>query len=243
MRETLRPPCHPDIIQSLTTLADMNRLVCMQIDSSPVRKRHSPQNAREALLDAAFDQMYLYGFRGAGIEEILDKSGVSKGALYHHFGNKTGLGYAVIEERVRPLVMERYLQPFRDSEDPPEGLHRMGQRMEKELLKSGIVERGCPLNNLVQEMSGVEEGFRKRLAAVIEEWRDTIAEGLQAGQAEGTVSREVEPDAASTFIVAVLMGAVGIAKNAQDVVPFDACRRVLDTYIETLRPQAQAAVK
>lgn len=219
----------------------MNRLVCMNRASPPARKRHSPHNAREALLDAAFDQMYQHGFQAAGIEMILAASGVSKGALYHHFGNKTGLGYAVIEERVRPLVRERYLEPFRGSQDPPDALRRMGERMEDELLKTGIVERGCPLNNLVQEMSGVDEGFRTRLADVLEEWRDTIAEGLREGQAEGTVDQAADPGEASTFVVAVLMGAVGFAKNAQDVVPFDACRRVLDGYLETLRPKAATA--
>lgn len=221
----------------------MNRLVCIGPENQPVRKRHSPENAREALLDAAFDQMYLQGFQAAGIEVILAASGVSKGALYHHFGNKTGLGYAVIEERVRPLVRERYIQPFQESDNPPEALRRMGLRMENELLKKGIVERGCPLNNLVQEMSGVDEGFRQRLAAVLEEWRLTIAAGLRAGQAEGTVSRKADPDQAGTFVVAVLMGAVGFAKNAQDVTPFGACRRALDNYLETLRPKTAAAAR
>jgi AcrR family transcriptional regulator len=206
-----------------------------------VRKRHNPEKAREALLDAAFEEMYLHGFRAAGIEVILATSGVSKGALYHHFGNKQGLGYAVVEERVKPLVRERYIQPFRESDDPPEALRRMGRRMEDELRKTGILERGCPLNNLVQEMSGVDEGFRQRLAAILQEWRETIAEGLRGGQEAGTVSQESDPDEAGTFIVAALMGAVGFAKNAQDVLPFDACRRVLDTYLETLQPKTASS--
>ncbi len=187
--------------------------------------------------------MYLHGFRAAGIEVILAASGVSKGALYHHFGNKQGLGYAVIDERVKPLVRERYVRPFQESDDPPEALRRMGQRMENELLKAGIIERGCPLNNLIQEMSGVDEGFRQRLAAVLEEWRNAIADGLRAGQAAGTVSQAADPDEAGTFIVAALMGAVGFAKNAQDLLPFGACRRVLDTYLGTLRPQAGSAAE
>jgi len=182
--------------------------------------------------------MYQNGFQASGIEVILAASGVSKGALYHHFGNKTGLGYAVIEERVRPLVRERYLRPFEESDDPPKALQLMGQRMESELQKTGIVKRGCPLNNLVQEMSGVDEGFRERLASILEEWRATIADGLRSGQAAGKVSRAADVDAASTFVVAALLGAVGFAKNAQDVVPFDACRRALDAYLATLRPQA-----
>ena len=214
----------------------MNRLVCMT-DSTSVQKRQKGKSAREALLDAAFDEMYLHGFRAAGIEVILATSGVSKGALYHNFGNKQGLGYAVVEERVKPLVRERYLQPFNESSDPSEALRRMGQRMEQELLKAGILERGCPLNNLVQEMSGVDDGFRQRLSAILQEWRDTIADGLRRGQADGTVNQEANPEEAGTFVVACLMGAVGFAKNAGDVMPFDLCRRALESYVETLRPQ------
>lgn len=202
----------------------------------------SSLSARETLLDAAFDEMYLHGFRATGIEAVLAASGVSKGALYHHFGNKQGLGYAVVEERVKPLVRERYLQPFLASDDPPEGLRWMGRRMEDELLKVGILERGCPLNNLVQEMSGVDEGFRQRLAAILREWRDTIADGLRSGQIAGTVNKEADPDQAATFIVAALMGAVGFAKNAQDILPFDACRRAIDAYVETLRPRLESSI-
>jgi len=75
-------------------------------------------DSREALLDAAFSEMYLHGFRATGIEVVLSASGVSKGALYHHFGSKQGLGYAVVEERVAPLVRDRYIKPFRESSDP-----------------------------------------------------------------------------------------------------------------------------
>jgi TetR/AcrR family transcriptional repressor of nem operon len=209
----------------------------MQTARTATRKPRERDTAREALLDAAFDEMYLHGYRAAGIEAILAQSGVSKGALYHHFGNKQSLGYAVVEERVRPLVRERYIKPFRESADPPQALKRMGERMEYELTRTGILQRGCPLNNLIQEMSGVDDGFRQRLASILKEWRDTIANGLRTGQAAGTVNRKADPDEAGTFIVAVLMGAVGFAKNAQDVLPFESCRRVLDGYVETLRPK------
>ncbi len=192
-------------------------------------------DAREALLDAAFDEMYLHGFRAAGIEVILAISGVSKGSLYHHFGNKHGLGYAVIEERVKPLVRERYLAPFLEAEDPAEGLKEMGRRMEEELMKTGILERGCPVNNLVQEMSGVDEGFRQRLAEILEEWQGTVADGLRRGQEAGTVNRDIDPREAATFVVATYLGAVGFAKNALDVMPFDLCRRAVEGYITTLQ--------
>ncbi len=191
---------------------------------------------REALLDAAFAEMYMNGFRAAGLDAILATTGLTKGALYHHFGSKQGLGYAVVEERVKPLVRERYIGPFRGADDPIEGLQRMGARMQEELEKEGILLMGCPVNNLVTEMSGVDEGFRRRLAEILEEWKITIADGLRRGQEAGLVRPDIEADAVATFYVASYQGACGYAKNAHDITPFEACRSGLDAHLESLRP-------
>lgn len=203
------------------------------------RTRRDPERTRQVLLDAAFDEMYLNGFRTAGLDAILAEAGVTKGSLYHHFGNKQELGYAVVEERVKPLVRERYVHPFKGTEDPIRAVQAMGLRMEEELLNVGILARGCPVNNLVQEMSGVDEGFRRRLAEILDDWTDTVADGLRHGQANGTVDPDADPEAVATFVVASYQGAVGFAKNARDIKPFTACRKRIDNYIETLRPALQ----
>ncbi len=177
---------------------------------APSHPRRDAEATREALLEAAFNEMYMNGFRAASLDAILTATGLTKGALYHHFGSKQGLGYAVVEERVRPLVRERY--------------------------KKGILLMGCPVNNLVTEMSGVDEGFRRRLAEILEEWKATIAEGLRRGQASGLVRSDIDPVAVATFYVASYQGACGFAKNAHDITPFEACRNGLDNHLESLRP-------
>ena len=208
--------------------------------AKPHRSRRDAEATREALLEAAFNEMYMNGFRAASLDAILTATGLTKGALYHHFGSKQGLGYAVVEERVKPLVRERYLDTFRAVADPIEGLKRMGARMQQELEKKGILLMGCPVNNLVTEMSGVDEGFRRRLAEILEEWKATIEEGLRRGQASGLVRSDIDPIAVATFYVASYQGACGFAKNAHDITPFEACRNGLDDHLESLRPQGQA---
>jgi TetR/AcrR family transcriptional repressor of nem operon len=205
------------------------------------RSRRDAEATREALLEAAFAEMYMNGFRSASLETILAAAGMTKGALYHHFGSKQGLGYAVVEERVKPLVRERYLDTFRAVADPIEGLKRMGARMQKELEKEGILLMGCPVNNLVTEMSGVDEGFRRRLAEILEEWKATIADGLRRGQASGLVRSDADPEAVATFYVASYQGACGFAKNAHDITPFEDCRKGLDSHLESLRPQGESS--
>ena len=53
---------------------------------------------RAALLAAARELFTEHGFAGAGREEIVERAGVTRGAMYHHFANKEDLFRAVLME-------------------------------------------------------------------------------------------------------------------------------------------------
>jgi AcrR family transcriptional regulator len=53
---------------------------------------------KAALLAAGRQLFAEKGYAGAGREEIVALAGVTRGALYHHFGDKLGLFQAVLEE-------------------------------------------------------------------------------------------------------------------------------------------------
>src|SRR5690349_7672210 len=76
------------------------------------RTARDPARTREAMLAAAFDEMHRSGFRGASLEVILARSGVTKGAMYHHFADKEALGHAVIDDVIAAIMREKWLQPL-----------------------------------------------------------------------------------------------------------------------------------
>ncbi|MEU5877742.1 TetR/AcrR family transcriptional regulator [Spirillospora sp. NPDC047279] len=53
---------------------------------------------RQALLNAAQTVFADRGYADAGIAEIVERSGISVGSLYHHYGGKAGLYLALWEE-------------------------------------------------------------------------------------------------------------------------------------------------
>ncbi|MFI0404606.1 TetR/AcrR family transcriptional regulator [Actinomadura sp. 3N508] len=53
---------------------------------------------RQALLTAALDVFADRGYADAGIAEIVERSGISVGSLYHHYGGKAGLYVALWED-------------------------------------------------------------------------------------------------------------------------------------------------
>jgi AcrR family transcriptional regulator len=59
---------------------------------------------RGALIDAARALFAERGYAGAGREEIVERAGVTRGAMYHHFASKDALFIAVYEVVERELL-------------------------------------------------------------------------------------------------------------------------------------------
>jgi TetR/AcrR family transcriptional repressor of nem operon len=202
----------------------------------PVKAAHSardPDATRDALVEAAFEEIYRHGFQAASLSRILAKTSLTKGALYHHFPTKNDLGLAVIEEVVREGLDAMFFAPLRDGDEPFEILleivRRKGQQAEHERISLG-----CPLNNLMQEMSPLDEDFKRHLNAVLTEWQSTIAEALRRAQQQGRVRHDVDCRAAALFVVASWEGCAGVSKNLQSVKEFRLCMKQLEAYVASL---------
>ncbi|MBI5783248.1 MAG: TetR/AcrR family transcriptional regulator [Gammaproteobacteria bacterium] len=189
-----------------------------------------PDITRDRILDAAFQEIHKHGFQAASLSNILAKTGLTKGALYHHFPDKDRLGHAVIEEVVYEGLDAMVFTPLRESDDPLETLREIIRR-KAEKATGETVALGCPLNNLMQEMSPLDADFKRRLTEILRTWQDVVTDALKRGQKAGRVRQDVDCRAAALFIVSAFEGCIGIAKNLQSVKEFRLCLKQLDGYI------------
>jgi TetR/AcrR family transcriptional regulator, transcriptional repressor for nem operon len=199
------------------------------------RRGRDPDVTRDKLLQAAFEEIYRRGFQAASLDTILAKAGVTKGALYHHFPDKASLGYAVVDEVVKGFLLERWgvLEP--PSRDPVTTLQRILRRRAANLT-AHEVELGCPLNNLAQEMSPLDQRFRRGVSTTFDIWTAAVAKDLARGQSEGTVRKNVDPRKIAAFVVASIEGSFGLAKSAQSAAMLRSNLEVLRWFLESLRP-------
>src|SRR5579864_1818299 len=107
----------------------------------------NPERTRQRLLQAAFREVYRYGFQSAGIDTILAATNVTKGALYHHFESKEALGYAIVEEVIAKLTRDRWLRPLLGDAPTIETLIGI---VRSTPVRREDVRGGCPLLNLAQ---------------------------------------------------------------------------------------------
>jgi AcrR family transcriptional regulator len=87
---------------------------------------HSPSasDARERILECAYELFSRRGIRGVGIDEVVRRAGVAKATLYRHFPSKDDLAVAFLERRE-----QRWTRDWVEAE-----ARRRGSTPEKQLL-------------------------------------------------------------------------------------------------------------
>ena len=200
-----------------------------------MKRVRQPDATRQRLLDAAFEEIYRHGFQAASLDTILSRAGVTKGALYHHFGGKAGLGHAVIDEVVRVKALDRWVAPLDPADDDPlASLQRTIRRCAAK-LDARDIELGCPLNNLAQEMAPIDAEFRARIEATYDEWRAGYARAIRRAQKIGIVRKDVNPRKAATFLVAAAEGSFGSGPRAASRAMLRSNLEMLAAWLDTLR--------
>jgi TetR/AcrR family transcriptional regulator, transcriptional repressor for nem operon len=213
------------------------RLVCIISSIMPASaKTRAPEATRHKILMAAFAEFYRHGFQGGSLNHIVEAAGATKGALFHHFAGKQELGYAVLDEITGPILHQRWLAPLANSHDPIAEMKRLFRQFVKEDIESGHFVQGCPLNNMAQEMSPLDEGFRRRIDRLYASWRKCYADALAQGIKSGKVRKNVKPEDAAALIVAAQMGIWGTGKSSRSRELMAQAGEAVCAYLDSLKP-------
>ncbi len=171
------------------------------------------ETARDVLLDAAYRAFLAKGYEGAGISDILGDTGLSRGAIYHHFKNKLDLFGAVIA-RYLPFPFDAFdwaAHQALDAEAQKAAIAALYAEAEVQVQAAGGLGRDRyfalffdALSHLPAYRRSVGEGYARLIAAL------TAAEeraGLAAEAAAAAARRHVAILEGEVYLNAVLAGA------------------------------------
>jgi AcrR family transcriptional regulator len=192
-----------------------------------------PEKTRANILQVAFDEIYHRGFQSTSVNDIVEKTNVTKGAFFHYFPTKNDLGYALTDEIIKGMTMERWIKPLAAYKNPVQGIISRFRKLIESTQEQNI-PLGCPLNNLTQEMSAVDPTFREKLREVLELWIDETAKYLKKAQDEGYLKKDVDPRKVAEFVVMVEEGSYAMVKNLQDKRVFWSLYESLKQYLESI---------
>lgn len=197
------------------------------------KRTRDAARTRAKILDCAFHEIFRKGFQGVSVDDIVVRTGLTKGAFFHHFPTKQALGYALVDETLAEMTRARWLRPLDAHENAleaiPDNLGRIIDATPPEHLALG-----CPLNNLIQEMSSVDPVFRDKLRGVLELWISGVESRLREARRRGFLRKDVDPRRLAEFVVTNHEGAFGMAKSLRDPRAFRSLQASLKSYLDGL---------
>jgi len=168
---------------------------------------------RQALLRAAGEQFDAAGYRGTSLREIVERSGVTKGALYFHFPGKPALANAVIAETI--ATWERMVAEIEARGlDPLRCLIAETSRVAELMLHDPVVRGGTRLlNDPLVPTTWAGEHYRYAQHAVRTQ--------LVTAAAAGLLRAEVDISELARWVVTLVVGHNLICErtNALDELP------------------------
>ena len=192
-------------------------------------RRNDPEGLRGHVLDVAANLFQSNGYHATSMHDLMKATGVSGGALHHHFPTKKSLGLAVITDRVAAAVQEAWIDPVRVAPSLGRGIATVFAD-----IIAGIEERGsvagCPLNNLTLELAFSDNDFRAAIQAIFAAWRAALASRISRTPG-GARLNPVKRAAAADFVISAYSGAMNLAKATQDSSPLRSCARALSQWL------------
>jgi TetR/AcrR family transcriptional repressor of nem operon len=149
-------------------------------------------DARERLLNAAMELIYIHGYQGVGVEDLCKRAGVKKGSFYYFFRSKRDLALAAVDLRWK-LTKEHMVERILGADERPlQRIQRffeaLGQAVANEKATMGRCG-GCAFGNLAAEMSSRDARIRGRVRKIFDELTShlerVLTEALHCGDLEG----------------------------------------------------------
>jgi len=186
----------------------------------------SKDSTRQSIIRHGAFLVHSKGYNNTGLSDILKAAGVPKGSFYFYFKSKDDFGLALVDyywEFIQRMA-ETYCS---DSSIPP--LERLAGFMDAYhgLFETMGLRGGCPIGNLMQEMSDLSEDFRDKVGDVYLRMKGFIAQLLEDACERGDISAFIEPESTAQFILNSWEGAIMHMKLSKSKEPLELFKQMV----------------
>lgn len=193
---------------------------------------------REKIIRAAMELFLLKGYNSTSVADLLSRTQLNSGSLYHVFPSKQDVLIGVLEA-YRDGIGEMLLAPaWRGVEDPIERIFAL-LHFYRTLLLDSDCTYGCPIGSLTLELHEPDPQVRELLAENFEKWTGAIESCLKA--ASERLPPRTNARALAQFALTTMEGGVMQARTHRDVAYFDRAVDQLRAHFDLLEAAAQRA--
>ncbi|HEX8224616.1 MAG TPA: TetR/AcrR family transcriptional regulator [Allosphingosinicella sp.] len=189
------------------------------------------KDTRGRIIEAAMELFWLKGYGSTSIADILSRSQVNSGSLYHFFPGKQDLLIAVLEayrDGISPMLLE---PAWAGVADPVEKVFALLAKY-RSLIVATECEYGCPIGSLALELHEADPAVRRLLAENFDGWVAAVAGCLEEARERFAAGTDLR--ALAELALTVMEGGVMQARTHRDVGHFDRSVAQLRAYLESL---------
>lgn len=186
---------------------------------------------KNRLLEAGLQMLLRHGYAGLGIQAVLKATGTPKGSFYHHFVSKEDYALQVID-RYMEEVHKGLDGCLRDPSRPPlDRVRGFFEATEEKYRSEGYL--GCLLGGVGQELSGVNDVFRRKIEWCFSQIAARVAVCLEEAKEGGELPPETDCRQLADLLVDCWEGAALRCRLRRDPGPL---RSMLDFYFRSAVP-------
>ena len=163
--------------------------------------------SKRTILKEGARLVHAKGFHHTGLNEILQAACIPKGSFYFYFRSKDDFGLELVDYYWEFIeAMGEHLLG-EDSTPPLDRLERF-MNAYHEMFENMGLRCGCPIGNLMQEMSDLSEPFRAKVGDVYGRMHDRIARILTEAGDRNDLPAGLDPAQTAWFILNSWEGAI-----------------------------------
>ncbi|ACU73510.1 transcriptional regulator, TetR family [Catenulispora acidiphila DSM 44928] len=178
---------------------------------------------RDSLLDATQDLIETAGYFGTGLNTVIAAAGAPRGSLYFHFpGGKDQLVTEALRRGGQEVsaLMREVAEAAPDTAAAVTGLlDALADRLEASSWR-----KGCPVATVALDISASSDTLREVCSDIYRSWESALAARLSA-------DGHPTPDDTATAILALIEGALLLARVHQQREPLERVKRVVATLL------------
>ena len=189
---------------------------------------------KQRLLDTGLAMLLEHGYHDLGLQALLAATATPKGSFYHHFKDKEDFALAVIDQYMQQ-VHGGLDECLNDEGRPPlERVRHFFEQTQQSYKKQGYM--GCLLGGLGQELSGVSEVFRRKIAGCFAVIAKRLGACLEDARKVGDIAATSDTQRMASLLVDCWEGAALRSRLHGNAAPLTA---ILDFYFQAVTRPAR----
>lgn len=185
-------------------------------------------STKQRLLNAGLSMLLEHGYNDLGIQALLTATRIPKGSFYHHFKDKEDFALQVLDQYMREVHAGLDACLGDNGRPPLERVRCFFEMTQESYREQGYM--GCLLGGLGQELSGVNEVFRRKIEECFSEMAERMAICLEEARHDGDISADSDSWQMANVLIDCWEGAALRSRLRREAAPLNA---MLDFYLRS----------